>query len=82
MTAEFGNRFEVLGDFAVVVAKGSVLRGLEKPSHSTEKAATDFLRKLCVIIRQNSALILQNESLKHNYTPLPFPSVCSKLLSV
>jgi len=64
----------MLGDFAVVVAKGSVLRGLEKP-HSAEKVAKDFLRKLGGIRRQNFALILQNGSLKHNYTFLQFPSI-------
>lgn len=42
-TAVFGNRFEILGDFAVVAAKVLVLRGVEKP-HSAGKAATDFLR--------------------------------------
>lgn len=72
----------MLGDFAVVVAKGSFFRGLEKPPHSAENAATDFLRKLHAIIRQNFAVILQNESLKYNCTLLPFPSIYSKLPSV
>lgn len=75
-------RLEIVGDFAVVLAKGSVLRDLEKPSHSTEKTATDFLRKLWGTIRQNLVCILQNESLMHNCTLLPFPSMYSKLPSV
>lgn len=61
-TAEAGNRFEMLGNFTVAVAKGSVLGGLEKPSHSAEKAAADFIRKICGILRQNFALPMQNES--------------------
>lgn len=68
-------RLEMLGDFAVVFAKDSVLRDLEKPSHSTEKTATDFLRKLWGIIKQNLVLILQNESLMHNCIFLPFPRI-------
>lgn len=47
-------RLEMLGDFAVVLAKDSVLRDLEKTSYSTEETATDFLRKLWGIIRQKT----------------------------
>lgn len=41
-----------------MVAKSSVMKSLEKPSHSAEKAATDYSRKLCGIIRQTFALTL------------------------
>lgn len=75
-------RLEMLGDFTVVLAKDSVLRNLEKPSHSTEKAATDFPRKLWGIIKQNLVRLLENENLMHNYIFLPFPSIYSKLPSV
>lgn len=75
-------RLEMLGDFTVVLAKDSVLRDLEKPSHSAEKAATDFLRKLWGIIKQNLVRLLRNESLTHNCIFLPFPSIYSKLPSV
>lgn len=75
-------RLEMLGDFTVVLAKDSVLRDLEKPSHSTEKAATDFLRKLWGIIKQNLVRLLENENLMHNCIFLPFPSIYSKLPSV
>lgn len=74
-------RLEMLGDFAVVLAKDSVMRDLEKP-HSTENTATDFLRKLWGIIKQNLVHILQNESLMHNCILLPFRSIYSKLPSV
>lgn len=75
-------RLEKLGNFAVVLAKDSVLRDLEKPSHSTEKTATDFLRKLWNIIKQNLVRILQNKNLVHNCIFIPFSSIYSKLPSV
>lgn len=47
-TAELRYRFDVLGDFDVVLDKNSVLNCLENLSHSVEKAATDFPKSYVV----------------------------------